>query len=328
MNASPDSSQRDIRPLVCFIGTLRALERTSQNLDRRLVKHLNADVAICVSRTSDLDDEAMRTLPDWQIIDKCLYNDTNEGYENLCDLISKGIQPSAAAPYPWRKALAISGNWLGGLPGIAGSGMHLNYNLYKLSERLKSPFIQEKNYTHYIITRTDFQWLAPHPPLHLMNKRLVWIPEGEDYKGYNDRHAVCSEKNIFRYLNFLETLISGEAYGYLMPYKSLNHEYQLKLHLIHQGVRVGRFMNLAYLTGSENTPTNCAELKAKEIDGKIYSCKYPGEVDSAVANSQALAGGKDYATFIKQPPRIQSYLPIWKAKLRKVARSSISLGRP
>jgi hypothetical protein len=317
MPATSANNQGKIRPLICFIGTLRALDITADSLKKHLIDPLNADVAICVSRISDEDGDKLAVLPQEKIVDCCIYEDADAGYEQLCDSISSA-RLGAMASFPWQKLLTIDGNWLGGLKGIPGSGMHLNYNYYKLKERLMSPQVRKKNYTHFIITRTDMQWLSSHPPLQLLNERLIWIPEGEDYHGYNDRHAVCSARNVDSYLNTFDDMISGKAYGYLSPYKMLNHEYQVKLHLIHEGIRVGRFKNLAYIIGGDKLHTNWSGLKLKEIDGITYYCKYPGEVDSSTANSKALAENRDPQLLIIKPRPIKSSLPIWKARLRSL----------
>jgi hypothetical protein len=317
MPAITDHNQGIPRPLICFIGTLRSLEITANSLKKNLIEPLNADVAFCVSRMSSEDENMITGLPQNKIVDCCIYEDANAGYEKLCDSISSA-RLGTLPPFPWRKTLSINGNWLGGLTAIPGSGMHLNYNYFKLHQRLKRPQIQLNKYTHFIVTRTDLEWLAPHPPLQLLNQRLAWIPEGEDYHGYNDRHVVCSARIIDQYLNFLDSLISGEAYSYLHPYKSLNHEYQLKLHLIHRGIRVGRFKNLAYVTGGSSTQTNWSGLKLKEIDGITYYCKYPGEVDSSVANSKALAEHRNPRLLVIKPRRLEASLPIWKARLRNL----------
>jgi hypothetical protein len=305
--------------LICFIGTLRALNVTADSIRHNLIEELNADVLVCVSKTSShLDEAAINNLPQERIIDCLMYEDAALGYDYLCDKVSEE-KLSQPPPYPWRKAITIAGNWLGGFPGRPGSGMHLNYNLYRLSEQLKKSSVASQNYTHFIITRTDFQWLAPHPPLELLDDRFIWIPEGEDYHGYNDRHAVCSKKNISKYLDFFSSLISGEAFSYLKPYKSLNHEYQLKLHLTHRGVRVGRFKNYAYLTATANDLTNCAAVTTKSIDGIAYHCKYPGEVDSATANSKQLKTYNDPRLMITSPSRMRSRVPLWKARIRSFA---------
>jgi hypothetical protein len=324
MPATSANNQGKIRPLICFIGTLRALDITADGLKKHLIDPLDADVAVCVSRISNEDETKLAVLPQEKIVDCCIYEDADEGYQQLCDSISRkrmGAMPS----FPWQKLLTIDGNWLGGLKGIPGSGMHLNYNYYKLKQRLQFLRIQEKKYTHFIITRTDLQWLSSHPPLQLLNDFLIWIPEGEDYHGYNDRHAVCSGRNVDSYLNFFDHLISGEANDYLGAYKTLNHEYQVKLHLIHEGIRVGRFKNLAYIVGGDTIHTNWAGLKLKEIEGITYYCKYPGEVDSSTANTKALAEHRNPQLLIIKPRPIKTRLPIWKARLRSLY---TSLARP
>lgn len=303
------------KALICFIGTLRSLATTAESIKTNLIEPLEADVAFCVSRTSSNDEENLGFFSSNKIVACSIYEDADAGYEHLCNTISRE-RFGAIEPFPWTRALSIQGNWLGGLKGIPGSGMHLNYNHYKLKGLLESPPIQDTQYSHFIITRTDFQWLAPHPPLKLMDDGIAWIPEGEDYQGYNDRHVVCSRQIVDRYLDFFESLISGEAYTYLHPYKALNHEYQLRLHLIHRGVRVGRFKNLAYLTGTAETQTNWSGMKTKIIDGSAYHCKYPAEVDSAVANSTALAIHENPQMLIRRPATLSSYLPIFKAHLR------------
>lgn len=317
MNNPSSRGASQSRPLICFIGTLRALELTADHLKSHLIDALDADVLICASRLSDADEATAELLSPARIVDCCLYGEANGGYEELCDSISAsrlGHRPT----YPWRQALKIEGNWMGGVNGVPGSGMHLNYNYYKLKQQLRSEKILSKGYTHFIITRTDFEWLAPHPSLDLLDDHLIWIPEGENYHGYNDRHAVCSRKNVDTYLGFFDDLITGKALTYLHKYKSLNHEYQLKLYLDAKGKRVGRFKNLAYLTGLHDTPSNCAKLVSKEIDGKTYFCKYPAEVDSSTFNSRMLAHQNHPEFFIIKPHPWHSRLPLWKARIRSL----------
>ena len=41
-----------------------------------------------------------------------------------------------------------------------------------------------------IWTRADLQWLSPHPKISFLEENEIWVPDGEDYDGLNDRHAV------------------------------------------------------------------------------------------------------------------------------------------
>lgn len=306
------------RTLVCFIGTMRALEITAANLFSKLIEPLDADVAICVSRLTADDEQQLKLFGQACLVDVCIYDDAVLGYPHLCDSLSSRARHGVFVP-SWQEALKIEGNWAGGMPQREGSGMHLNYNYLKLWERLATPAMQARNYKRFVITRTDFQWTAPHPPLQYLDPRLIWIPEGEDYGGYNDRHAVCSTYNVEAYLCFLETLINGRALTYLRNHKSLYHEIQLWLHISHCGIRVGRFKNLAYLTGSPATPTNNASVRSETLNCKEYYYKYRNELISALENAESFSRHGDARQLVIRPPRrpcLLSKLPLWRIHLR------------
>ena len=50
-------------------------------------------------------------------------------------------------------------------------------------------------YARVIFTRLEFEWLRPHPPLHLLDPALLWLPTGEDNTGLNDRHWVANRRD-------------------------------------------------------------------------------------------------------------------------------------
>ncbi|CAN0313142.1 unnamed protein product, partial [Phaeothamnion confervicola] len=70
------------------------------------------------------------------------------------------------------------------------------YQLTDLSRALHMVRAREARrgfpYEWVICTRTDFIWLAPHPPLHLLDPTHAWVPSGQDWGGINDRHAVLA----------------------------------------------------------------------------------------------------------------------------------------
>ena len=45
-------------------------------------------------------------------------------------------------------------------------------------------------YARLVFSRLEFQWLAPHPPLGVLPRGVVWLPSGGAAGGYNDRHAL------------------------------------------------------------------------------------------------------------------------------------------
>lgn len=270
--------------LVCFFGTLRCLDITSKNLIDKLIKPLNADVMICVSKMNEHDEDGLRYFQDCNLVDVCIYEDSNFGYEFLCTEYAKKLNQKDTSQ--WREYLAIKGNWLGGMKGRKGSGMHLTYNYWKVLERLNSLKAQNINYERIVVTRTDLFWLIEHPPLELLNSKIVWIPTGQDYEGYNDRHAVCSKDNINNYLNLFEQMMNFTAKNYLASKRWLNHELYLYLHLHYNNIVVGRFKNVAYLTAIKATKTRWAKPKTKFIKGEEYNYKYEQELLEAIKNSE------------------------------------------
>ena len=61
MPATSANNQGKIRPLICFIGTLRALDITADSLKKHLIDPLDADVAVCIVGGGDAcaDDDAI-----------------------------------------------------------------------------------------------------------------------------------------------------------------------------------------------------------------------------------------------------------------------------
>ena len=58
-----------------------------------------------------------------------------------------------------------------------------------------------------MITRSDFVWLCPHPPLSVLDRGAIWFPNGEHYGGLNDRHLVASRADVVDCLNVIEDIL-------------------------------------------------------------------------------------------------------------------------
>lgn len=307
------------RPVVCMIGTLRSLDLTHENLIQKVIEPLNADLIFCVTRLSEEDETLLNYFRDFNIVDVCIYEDAKHGYEALCEKFSDKL--NLKNKNRWREYFNVKGNWLGGMQGRGGSGMHLTYNYWKLLERLQHLKTKGFDYQRFVITRTDLFWMVEHPPLKLLDPRFVWIPTGEDYSGYNDRHAICSKKNICQYLNSFEYMMNSRAFDYLfyLDYEhkhGINHEKHLKSHLDYCGVRVGRFKSLAYLTGSQTSLTNWASVKSELIDGKEYAYKYKEELLNSLRNSKDFENHKDYNRVILRASLFRETIRLLKIKAR------------
>lgn len=118
------SISTDERAVICLVGTFRTLDLTHDNLVEKVIKPLNADVIICVTRLTAEDEAYLDYFKDCNVVDVCIYEDSKYGYEDLCDQFSNKLNIGNQ----WREYFNIQGNWLGGMKGRKGSGIHLTYN--------------------------------------------------------------------------------------------------------------------------------------------------------------------------------------------------------
>ena len=51
-----------------------------------------------------------------------------------------------------------------------------------------------RRYGRFVVTRSDFIYPCPHPPLSILDCGWIWIPDGEQYGGFTDRHLVVSQE--------------------------------------------------------------------------------------------------------------------------------------
>lgn len=287
------------RPVVCIVGTLRAVDLTYQNLIEKVIQPLNADLMFCVSRMNSEDETTLNKFRSCNIVDVCIYEEAEDNYENFLHSFLSQLTPEKQTK--WHKYFDIEGNWLGGIKGRRGSGFHLNFNYLKLLERLQNFKKIGSEYQRFVITRTDLFWMVEHPPLKLLDPKFIWIPSGENYNGYNDRHAVCSNPNVSDYLSLLEFMLNFKALEYIynnLDENNLNHERHLKSHLDYCGVKVANFKNVAYLTGDQQALTNWAPVKTKSVDGVEYAYKYEEELLSSLENMKEFSIYKSWDKII------------------------------
>jgi len=62
-------------------------------------------------------------------------------------------------------------------------------------------------YSHLIITRSDYLFIAPHPPVWQLQPGELMVPNGEGYGGVTDRHTVLHMADAPKILRLAETLV-------------------------------------------------------------------------------------------------------------------------
>ena len=237
------ASNKKIKTLVCILGQTRAQDITWSNFNNFLLKSLNADLALCVADKKTSNNQMYKNAKYiWKYKDLKDYSKHFEDAQRVLIKFKKlDYKPN------WKKLVRIKHFWLARISGTSkiknnrgiysgGTGGLLIYNRWFLLQKiLKNKLI--KKYDRFIITRSDFMWNTHHPKMNNLNPKYIWIPDGEKYGGYTDRHAVLSKNNVYDYLNLLEPILlePDKLYDLMKLKNNWNLERYIKLYLSQKG---------------------------------------------------------------------------------------------
>ena len=157
------------------------------------------------------------------------------------DLAQRFLWQRHEVPPPdWRSLLRVRGNWLGGIRSAdpqPSHSAHLFFCRWLLLHGLQQDGVLDR-YDRFIVTRSDFVWLCPHPPMSVLDRRSLWIPDGQWYGGLTDRHLVVSREDVATALSLIDDILlrPGELYKKMKHRADWNPERYLALHLARKGL--------------------------------------------------------------------------------------------
>jgi hypothetical protein len=222
-----------MKTLVIILSETRASELTFENIKKNVIDELNADLCVCIGVKENYDyNNEFYKLSKY----KFLYEEPDD-YGTAFESAYQDICKKNNIVYPnWRKLLEIKDQFLGGIkdefnqhPGSAG--ILIFFRWFLLQKILENNLLQL--YDRFVITRSDYIWLLPHPKIELLSESYIWIPNSESYGGVTDRHVVLSKNDIKSYLNILENFITklNNYYDKLKMKDNWNLEKIIKFHL-------------------------------------------------------------------------------------------------
>jgi hypothetical protein len=185
-------------------------------------------------------------------------------------------------PLYWRHFLKIKNQIFGGVkdkdhshPGSAG--ILIFFRWFLLKHLKENDLINQ--YDRFIITRSDFVYQLPHPKVELMNENCIWIPDGEKYGGYTDRHVVLSKTNLEPYLNIFNNMVlrSNEYFMKMQKHNEWNLEQVIQFHLEQNNVShiVRHMPYIMYAVRNKDGSTRWSKGSYSNELG--YFIKYDGE---------------------------------------------------
>ncbi len=177
--------------------------------------------------------------------------------------------------------LEIGDQWLGGIKGLKGhpgsSGILLFFRLF-LKEAIQQNSVLEK-YDRFVVTRSDFMHRIPHVPLRLLDDRYIWIPYGEDYGGFTDRHIVVHRRDVLTVLSVADQIIANpkQLYSEMRRSNKWNLEKFIKLSFENLNLtsKIRRFPYTMYTVKSPDAHTRWANGYFHKTLG--YNIKYQSE---------------------------------------------------
>ena len=196
------------RVLVCILAETRAHQVAWPSFKRHVLDELNADLALAVT----IDEKYDYANPFWQHAKyRWVGCTTGRCGRRVSIWLSVGCaQQQGIAPPEWRAMLRIKGILAGrdpisstrnrAMPQISSSVAGCSCTGSKQDGVLD-------RYERFIVTRSDFVWLCPHPPLSLLDAGSLWIPDGEDYGGLTDRHLVVARENATDSLDLIHDVL-------------------------------------------------------------------------------------------------------------------------
>eukprot|EP01037_Dinobryon_pediforme_P001802 gene1802-1832_t len=292
------------RTLVCVLGQLRAGHKTWPGFKRHVLDELGADLALAIGAAPDQDTEN----PFWQHATHRWvfpeYQDFSEGFDEAQRVLAEA---NGAAPQQWRQVLAIAGNWIGGVEGPTvrhGGGAVVMFMRWFLLNRLVATGVLD-HYDRFVVTRSDFLWMAPHPPLSVLRPDAVWIPEGEAHGGVTDRHIVVSRQDLAACLGLIDEVV-------LRPDRLLSEitapEINLEAFLAHCLRKHGALQRahwFPYIMFLVATQADTTRWSHGEWDDKLgLRVKYPFERQLAMAWEGRLADAADWHRLFADRPEL------------------------
>ena len=281
------------KTLVCVLAETRAWQHSWASFKTNVLDALGADLALCIGLPEDYDFQN----PFW--VNACFrwtspeYEDYGDGFDD----IQSRLLPSEQRP-DWRATLEVKNQWLGGIKGKGqqpGSGAILLYFRWILFENLRASGALEQ-YDRFVITRSDFIWACPHPPIELLSPDAIWFPDGENWGGYTDRHVVLARSDVELYLSLIRPIVTEPEtiIGAMKGGSEWNIESYIKLHLERHGAttRVNVFPYVMYSVREAEGKTRWA--KGVWNYKNRYYIKYPSEHAAAKFWQSAMKLLQDY----------------------------------
>ena len=291
------------RVLVCVIGQTRSHQLTWKGFKKYVLDELQADLALAIG----VDENYDYANPFWQ---HARYRWATREFDDYGDAFDQAqrwlCRDARIEPPDWRILLKIKHYWLGGIKGDeahrGGAAIPLYFRWWLRHNLIRDSVLQ--HYDRVIVTRSDFMWTLPHPPMSILSGSNLWFPDGEYYFGLTDRHMVASSEHILDAINLMEEVLlrPQRLAAAMSPSSRWNMESVLAMHLERVGLRskVKVFPYVMFAVRGEQDGTRGALGKFVGDVGAYV--KYPREYNDARRFSAVIKTATHWRDVARQLP--------------------------
>ena len=176
--------------MIVVLGETRAHELTFPMFKTNLMDRLDADLALCVG------DNARETHNPFYDHAKYVWKYKDPGdWADAYKEFAPGKNVYALLDLP--------DQWFGGIrhPTFQQQGIGALLIVFRefLRRRLEAEGLYDK-YDWFVLTRSDFMWPVMHPGIELFSPQHLYVPDGERYRGYTDRHALVPRRHFRQFM--------------------------------------------------------------------------------------------------------------------------------
>ena len=249
------NTDRTGKVLVIVMGNLRGGEATWKTLISNALEVNNADLALLIG---ELDKKS--PLKNSSLVRRAKYIWTFPEYDDWTFPVDEYITNYTAwRDYlpPVKKNETVESTLWGPANDMRGSGLLIMVLRYFASQHILQLNLTEQ-YERFIITRSDFYYGCVHNISDFMTDNdSLWVPEGEEYRGYTDRHLVTSHEHVLQALNILPVLLSGPnpQFKSWLSSEEYNHNPEQLLKYVWQDIhhlQVKQFKRVMFTVGIPN----------------------------------------------------------------------------
>lgn len=245
--------------LVILAGSPRGGEKTWNSMYKNLLEPLGADLALCCSDKWDQN---------ISLFEKADYKWIFKEFSNYEDYYKNNFKGN------WQKYFETGKD-----TGLYSSGMvH-----FVFKDIIKKNYLDTlKEYKYIVYTRFDQFYVDTHPQAV---DGCILIPEGEDYHGICDRHALFPSELAEEFLSICSFIDSDDALQNVKTFNNCETTFLQQLESNGLIKNVNRFKRIQFTASLEGEHTNWRVAKYKLHFYKKLMIKYPDEFIEGVKNS-------------------------------------------